>query len=623
MLQIVTKMYFRPGARLTDWTHRHVLWTNCSFLRATTIPLPVGELAPSTGARGVGTVTITVREQLEAERDGQESSLIATSGEEIIDDLAAVLSFALNAVFHRSGDLVQRLVPAEMQGGQTAASGLFNETFDPHRYVPEEQIDDVRRFMTSLLALRREHYEAAMRAIRRVVRAMQRAAEDQTTAYVDMVAALESLSAYSDTPAAGFDGLEDRKQRLIDEALKDADPSLADRVREAVVEADRPGIRRRFVGFVLGSVEPSFFRDEAVGVRQPIRRADLERAVKAAYDIRSTSVHRLQELAAETQALGRRVDTVTDRRGDVVLTLEGLARLARHVVRDFVRRAPKGVDSDFDWRLHVPGLLHMQPAPQYWVWQADGFDHRSVGRYFTGFVEHLLDLLRDPSQPIADMEKILVRIERLVPGTHDGSARAMMMGIYALWHARTNPILHRPDAAQFLERHGSMLERPGLAAYVFALLVGNHPSWSAEMWSALAESRRKERRQRSHLELPAGVDVVLQLMAAEALLDDGQLEAAATVAAAAAEEAPGNEQVMHWEDALRKGEALQIDLRALLCGVEPAAQEAAAPNEEPTADIGPAAQADGQSDDAAVIGEQPGDAKPTAEDRSAPDERRT
>ena len=397
MLQIVTKMYFRPEARLTDWTHRHVLWTNCSFLRATTIPLPVGELAPSTGASGVSAVTVTVREQLEAERDGQQSSLVATSGEEIVDDLGAVLSFALNAVFHRSSDLVQRLVPAQIQGAQTPASALFNETFDPHRYVSEEDIEDVRRFMSSLLALRRDHYEAAMRAIRRIVRAMQRAAEDQTTAYVDLVAALESLSAYSDIPAARFDALDERKQRLINEALTDADAGLADRIRDAVVEADRPGIRRRYVGFVVDSIEPSFFRQEALDVRQPIRRADLERAVKAAYDIRSTSVHRLRELAAETQALGRRVETVTDPRGDVVLTLEGLARLARHVVRDFVRRAPEGVDPDFDWRLHVPGLLHMHLAPQYWVWQAAGFDHKSTGTV-------LLRLCRSPSRPAARSE---------------------------------------------------------------------------------------------------------------------------------------------------------------------------------------------------------------------------
>ncbi len=48
--------------------------------------------------------------------------------------------------------------------------------------------------MTRLTALKRSHFEAAMRAVRRVLRGMQRAVDDPTVAYVDIVAALESLS---------------------------------------------------------------------------------------------------------------------------------------------------------------------------------------------------------------------------------------------------------------------------------------------------------------------------------------------------------------------------------------------------------------------------------------------
>ncbi len=56
------------------------------------------------------------------------------------------------------------------------------------------ELEDLRAFMTHLLALRRPHYQAAMKAIRRVVRGCQRAIEDPTTAYTDLVAALESLA---------------------------------------------------------------------------------------------------------------------------------------------------------------------------------------------------------------------------------------------------------------------------------------------------------------------------------------------------------------------------------------------------------------------------------------------
>ena len=218
------------------------------------------------------------------------------------------------------------------------------------------------------------------------------------------------------------------------------------------------------------------------------------------------------------------------------------------------------------------------------------------------------------------MKEVLTRVEGQVPSSR-GPAQTMMVAIYALWHALTAPVLHRPDANQFLKRYEVALERPSVPAFVLAVLGGQHPLWSAEEWSALAKERREERRQRSHLRLPPGVDMALQLMAAEALLEDGKAEAAATVAAAAAEEGPGNEQVMRWEAALLRGDGLEIDLRALLCGVS-AAEEAATPNKATSTDVLPTDEADEAADrvdepadDAAGMGETNG-VEPTSQDGS-------
>ena len=88
-----------------------MLWTNRNFLRGDLVDLPVGELAPSSNIRPVSSVTATVTEHLEAEHpDGEKSMHVATGGTELIDDLADVLSFGLNAVFSRDRDLVVKFV---------------------------------------------------------------------------------------------------------------------------------------------------------------------------------------------------------------------------------------------------------------------------------------------------------------------------------------------------------------------------------------------------------------------------------------------------------------------------------------------------------------------------------
>lgn len=583
VLQIVTKMYFREGVPLHSTVHREVLYTNRSFLlvdldaqaahRAGLVNLPVAELAPSTGIASVSTVTLSVTEHLEAEHpDGRRSTLVATGGRELVDALADVLSFGLNAVFSRDGDRVRRLVPDSLEGlSRSSASKLFRHTFDAHRFVPDGELEELRRFMTQLLALKRSHFEAAMRAIKRIVRAMQRAVDEPTIAYVDLVAALESLSDGTSAPPPPWDHLDARKRGLVDEALEGADARVAERVRRAVMEGERLGAKSRFVAFVMENVSPEYFRTEASDVVRPVRGADLERALKLAYDVRSRNVHVLEDLPPEAWVLGDRADTVCPPEMGTMLSLEGLARLARHVVRSYIDRAPVEVDRSFDWRASLPGVVRMHLAPQYWIWNAEGFDHTSASRYFTGFVEHLASTFAGHGEGVTDMRAVLERIEQLLPGTADGQAKTLMVAIYALWHRVLPPSDHRPRVASVLAAHEHLLQRPDLPSFVVGLVFGQLPEWTDDQWNTLASDRREQRSKRRHLELPSGYDAALQIMAAERLMEAGRTDEARTLARYAVEEMPGNEPLMAWEAELTTGQVSELDLRALVLGLEPGA----------------------------------------------------
>lgn len=575
MLQIVTKMYFRQDVPLHSTVHREVLYTNRGFLRADLVDLPVGELAASTSVRPVSTVTLSVTEYLEAEDpDGKRSVLIATGGTELVDAVADVLSFSLNAVFSRDGDLVRRLIPDSLDPSSrsSAASRLFRRTFEPHRFVEDAELDEIRRIMTQLVALNRSHFEAAMRAIRRIVRATQRAVDDPTIAYVDLVAALESLSEGISAPAAAWEQLDGRKRRLVDEALEGADAGVAERVRQAVIEAERLGAKSRFVAFVMDNVSPEFFRTEATGAVRPVRGADLERVVKLAYDVRSRNVHVLEDLPPEAWVLGNGADTVSPPEMETMLSHEGLARLARHVVRSYVDRAPVGVDPTFNWRESLPGKLRMQLAPQYWIWAAEGFDRNSASRYFSGFVENLADTSAGRTEGVPDMRGVLERIEKLLPGEADGPFKTLMVAIYALWHRQLAPSDHRPGAAAVLTRHEHLLQQAEVPAFVAGLLSNQLPEWTDDQWHNLATDRRAERSKRRHLELPAGFDAALQVLAAERLVEAGRTDEARTLAGFAVEELPGNEPLMAWEAGLATEQVPVLDLRALVLQLEPDTQ---------------------------------------------------
>lgn len=570
MLQIVTKMYFREGVPLHSTVHRDVLYTNRSFLRADSVELPVGELAPSDRPEAISTATVSVTEHLEAEMpDGTDSMLIATSGSDLIDDLADVLSFGLNSVFTRDHDLSRRLVPSsESEASATPSSKLFSETFEPRHSLLEPEIEKFRHFMTGLLALRRDCFERAMKAIRRIVHATERAADHPTIAYVDIVAALESLSSGANVPAPTWQRLDARKRNLMDEALVGAKPVVAEQVRQATLEAERLGLKSRFVTFVIGNISSEFFREEATAARRPVRGPELERVVKLAYDIRSRNVHVLEDLPPEAWVLGEKAETVSLPSDETALSLEGLSRLARHVVRNFIASAPKGIDRSFDWRASLPGQIKVRPASQYWIWNADGFTQDSAPRYFAGFVEQLASVRAGSSDGVPDMRAVLERIEKIVPGTADGAAKRSMVAIYVLWHALLNPDGHRPGAKTFLEAHEHSLLNPDLISYVTAVLLGKIPDWTADQWYELALRRRAERQKRRYLELPSGFDAGLMVVAADILTEAERTDEAAVLTRFAVEEMPGEEALMAWEAGLVGKRAIEIDIGALAFGLE-------------------------------------------------------
>ncbi|MBJ7520175.1 MAG: hypothetical protein JHC84_10805 [Solirubrobacteraceae bacterium] len=565
MLQIVTKQYFRPDVPLHETLHRRVLHTNRLFLRTDAIELPLGRLLPSNGTGAVSHVTVEITEFLEAEElDGSRSTLVATGGAELVSDLADVLSFGLNATFSADADLVERLVPAVRQPPpRNSAAGHFRGTFDAGDLVTEEELDALRAFMTTLLALRRPEFEASMRAIRRIVAATRRAVADPTSAYVDLVAALESLSGSRAKPMP-WEALDSNKRATIDNAIETLEPGQREAVRRAVLETERVGLKRRFVEFAVSGVSADYFRDEADGALRPPRGADFERALKLAYDIRSRSVHALRELPAEAWAIGDRAETIDSPDDGIMLTLEGLRRLCGHLVRGYVRQSPAVIDQGFEWRANLPGVIRMRAASKYWIWQADGFEHRSVLRYFNGLLEHVVDVFAGREEALTDMREVLTKVEQRVAGTQPGLERTAMVGMYVLWHHRLADDDRLPGSGAFVSQYGDCLQEPGMIGFAVAVALGPLPDWTTDQWQALAVERRRDREKRQHLELPASVDAALQVVAASCLADDGRIDEAGVHAAYAVEELPGSRALVDWEAALVAGRSEEIDIGSLV-----------------------------------------------------------
>lgn len=375
-----------------------------------------------------------------------------------------------------------------------------------------------------------------------------------------------------------WDRYDPTKRKIIDPVLARADPDLAEEVRVAILEADSVGAKRRFVVSTMARVSPSYYRSEASGVVRPPQGPDLERLLGVTYDIRSRRSHVLQDLGPEAWAYSDGAETVFEPTYQRILTLAGLWRLVRHVVRHYVANTPKPDPEPYDYRPELPGVVQMILAPQYWIGKTAGFDQKTAPARFEGVVEALTNWLADDENGGFNLTPVVERIERLVPGLADSDAKTAMVGIYALWHSWTDPEKdHRPNAADFLRKYGPCLDVPSPIAFTVGLLSKRGmPDWSGEQLVELATTRRAERGRGKGVPLPATVDATIQVQAADQLEAADRHDEAVVFAANAIEGSPGYEPLMRWDERLLAGDHdSNFDWRPLILGRPPNEDEQA------------------------------------------------
>jgi hypothetical protein len=191
------------------------------------------------------------------------------------------------------------------------------------------------------------------------------------------------------------------------------------------------------------------------------------------------------------------------------------------------------------------GRSQAQVAPQYWVWQAGGFDTKTALGWFNGVAEAMIDWLAGRNKDGVNLTQIVEKIEQLVPQIPDGDVKTAMIAIHLLWHEWTDLKDHRPEAKTFLDAYQSCLDPPSPIAYTVGPL-SNHkpPGWRPEEWAEMAAARRATRVKGKAAPLPPAVDALVQLEAADQLEAAGRHDEAVVFAANAVEESPGHEDLL-------------------------------------------------------------------------------
>lgn len=538
MLQIISgKLFTREPEHRNEL--RSILYTNLRVVREKPIETAAGRLMPVNTLHHSRAVVYEVTELIEAQPRGP-GVLVSHGAEPYSRDFATIVSFALNVTCTPDPNLAERLTSGHRGVAVfNAPSKLVRRVFDAEVWCQDADATRLTDFVAQLIGLERRSYLAAMRAMRTYVTGLHRLADDLELAYTLLVASVESLAQGFDGHRATWADYDEAKRSVIDNALQGADGRLAEKVRLALLQIEHVSLARRFRDFTLAHLHPTFFRQEADGQLSPVGRAELTGALQEAYRLRSKYVHNLHELpraltvgpeGSETARIG----------GATMLTFQGLTRLARHIIAEFVQRQPKVETEVYDYRLEPPSIVQVHLAPEYWVGHAAGLTPDMGLSRLEGFLEQIAAHLQHvPNAKVTDLREVLSKVETMLP-TMNVAQRRPYVALYLLFNYLAPETVRMPNFETVRGRYGPDLDEPSVESLITHLVLSIPLDWPLSDNRKAHDDYFRRRDRKNGVKIHRVLEAGLSLSLAERCRAAGDMVQARQLIGHAVENFPGH-----------------------------------------------------------------------------------
>lgn len=474
MLQICSGKMFQREIEYRN-NLRGVLYTNLRLNRDKRLETDAGSLLSTSNLGQSNTIVYELEELIEG--NGHSVGVLISHGvDPYILDFSAIISFALNCTASPSYTLTDRLL-GEQRGISTHSTPkqIVKRVFDKDVFCNEKDEEHLLAFIKQLIGLKRNTYLGVMSSIRTYVTGMQRIADDFELAYTLLVASIESLAQNFDGHKASWLDYDQRKRRLVDSALSDADETTSEKVRAALLDIEHTSLSRRFRDFSLENISPSYYREETADVLNPISRNDLAKALSNAYQARSQYVHNLRKLPDQLITTDSYTETCRINK-KTWLTIQGLSRLARHVITEFIMQQPTVESEIYDYSLERSGIVQMPMAPQYWVGRANLYQGAGSMK-LEGFLSQISNRMAiDPKGVVTDLTELLTVVEGKINELKKGD-KLSFIALYIIFNGFVSESQRMENSDSFISAHEKQLSAPSAEALIVNLLFNVVPAW--------------------------------------------------------------------------------------------------------------------------------------------------
>jgi len=337
VLQIASGKFFGDGERW-EFEAKGILYSNMRWVGP--IETRAGTLEPvDTAGSEAFSYVLSYVNRMEKDAAGP---VVRVGDEEIVEQFGWLGMVWFGASFDgdKQGIVVNCREKRIHAGDEYVGSRFAKPYLLPERRITEEDARGFARFVDRVIGLPRDDYLAVMSFLRTMAHALTVLRHNLDLAYSMLVYALEALSKGRGGYLARWEDYDPEVRKRLDPILDGLEGETSDAVRAALLNSAHLKLQQQFLDFVVSHLSDAFYEREAEGVDRPVRPSELDRALKNAYRARSDYVHVLKPLIHQLRSQGIAEAEVFVWENKPYLTFNGLLRVARAVLLDFVDTRP-------------------------------------------------------------------------------------------------------------------------------------------------------------------------------------------------------------------------------------------------------------------------------------------
>ncbi|MAA93985.1 MAG: hypothetical protein CML22_06785 [Rheinheimera sp.] len=528
-----------------------VLFTNLHFVGGAKLATSAGVLTPASGSSDIYNCYYELHEKVEKFGEGA-GVLVSNSVSSYITDFSALLSFYFSCIASPDFNVVKRLMSNEV-GVSTRCrpSELVSRFFDRNIVCVPSEFSSFVGFVEKLLSLKRVNYLAVMQSIRTYVTAIHRLSDDLEVSYTLFVAALESLAQAVDEHKPTWNDYEERKRKVVDTALAGAASVDAKKVRDALLEIEHTSLSRRFKLFTQLHIAPSYFREGACDIVNPIAEGELDKALSNAYQARSGYIHNIKPLPRLLTISPSKSEVMTIS-GSPWLTMQGLTRLARHVIIELVSRQESVEKEEYDYSLEQPNIVRAPMAFQYWGSRIDPSEDSGFKK-LQGFLGELAACIL--SEKTGDERPSVTNLVDVIEDAiskRDMTRKKFRLPYLALHAIYKSSVRSEKTLSPLPESFITELNEPSPISLIFHVALTSVPSWDTDTLEKVVYKYFSTRYHKHAVLAPPIFEAGMYLMLAEGFRKSDNHELAVFYIGKAMQCLPGNKMLMDFEIAYAK-----------------------------------------------------------------------